>query len=139
MANIGRFEDLEVWRKARELIRAVYASSNEEPFSGDFGLHDQIRWAVVSVMSNIAEGFERLGDVELRRFLSIARGWAGEVKVQLYVALDAGLIDNVQFNSLTRLQRKQEVSSEVLCAIWLKGRESRVETSKTGNRQPWDP
>jgi len=100
MAKIERFEDIEAWRKARELTKAVYAASNEGPFSRDFGLRDQIRRAAVSVMSNIAEGFERGADAEFRHFLSIAKGSAGEVKAQLYVAQDAGLVDKMQFDSL---------------------------------------
>jgi four helix bundle protein len=80
MARIERFEDIEAWQQARELTRAIYAVSNEGRFSRDFGLRDQIRRAAVSVMSNIAEGFERHGDTEFRRFLAIAKGSAGEVK-----------------------------------------------------------
>lgn len=100
MATIERFEDIEAWRKARELARDVYALSSDGPLARDFGLRDQIRRAAVSVMSNIAEGFERGGDVEFRRFLSIAKGSAGEVKAQLYVALDAGMISQDVFDSL---------------------------------------
>jgi four helix bundle protein len=100
MAKIENFEDIEAWKNARELARQIYAISSEGPFARDFGLRDQIRRAAVSVMSNIAEGFERGGDVEFRRFLAIAKGSAGEVKAQLYVALDAGLIDKVQFELL---------------------------------------
>jgi len=100
MAKIERFEDVEAWQKARDLTRQIYAVSNDGAFSRDFGLRDQIRRAAVSIMSNIAEGFERGGDVEFRRFLAIAKGSAGEVKAQLYVALDAGLIDQTQFGSL---------------------------------------
>lgn len=103
MAKIERFEDIEAWQKARELTKAVYAVSNEGPFSHDFGLRDQIRRAAVSVMSNIAEGFERGGDAEFRRFLAIAKGSDGEVKAQLYIALDAKLIDQGQFESLYKL------------------------------------
>ena len=69
-------------------------------FSRDFGLCDQIRRAAVSVMPNIAEGFERGGNVEFQRFLSIAKGLAGEVRAQLYVAFDSGLIDKAEFDSL---------------------------------------
>lgn len=103
MAKIERFEDIEAWQKARELVRKVYAVSNEGAFARDFGLRDQMQRAAVSIMSNIAEGFERGGDVEFRRFLSIAKGSAGEVKAQLYAALDAGLIDRACFNDLYRL------------------------------------
>lgn len=100
MATIERFEDIEAWKKARELARDVYALSSDGPLARDFGLRDQIRRAAVSVMSNIAEGFERGGDVEFRRFLCIAKGSAGEVKAQLYVALDAGMISQDVFDSL---------------------------------------
>ena len=100
MATITKFEDIEAWQKARELTRDVYAASNIGLFAKDYGLRDQMRRAVVSIMSNIAEGFERGGDVEFRRFLAIAKGSAGEVKAQLYVALDAGLIDQTTFDSL---------------------------------------
>lgn len=100
MAKIEKFEDIEAWKKARKLAREIYAISNEGLFARDFGLRDQIRRAAVSVMSNIAEGFERGGDVEFRRFLAIAKGSAGEVKAQLYVALDAGMIDQAKFDSL---------------------------------------
>lgn len=103
MVKIKRFEDIEAWKKARELTQEIYAVSNEGSFARDFGLRDQIRRAAVSVISNIAEGFERGGDVEFRRFLAIAKGSAGEVKAQLYVALDAGLINQDQFDSLYRM------------------------------------
>ncbi|SPF46227.1 S23 ribosomal protein [Syntrophobacter sp. SbD1] len=103
MAKIERFEDIEAWQKSRELASVVYGVSNQGPFSRDFGLRDQIRRAVVSVMSNIAEGFERGGNVEFRRFLSIAKGSAGEGKAQIYVAFDTGLIDKAQFDSLYRM------------------------------------
>ena len=100
MAGIERFEDMEAWQKARELARKVYALSNEGAFSRDFELRGQIRRAAVSVMSNIAEGYERGGDAEFRRFLAIAKGSAGEVKAQLYVALDAGFISKPRFDQL---------------------------------------
>ncbi len=100
MAGIERFEDMEAWQKARELARKVYELSNEGAFSRDFELRGQIRRAAVSVMSNIAEGYERGGDAEFRRFLAIAKGSAGEVKAQLYVALDAGFISKPRFDQL---------------------------------------
>lgn len=103
MARIERFEDIQAWQKARELARAIYAISDVGSFSRDFGLRDQIRRAAVSIMANIAEGFERGGDAEFRRFLAIAKGSTGEVKAQLYVALDAGLIERTQFDHLYEL------------------------------------
>lgn len=102
MAKIERFEDIEVWQKARGLSKAIYAVTGDGAFARDFGLSDQIRRAAVSVMSNIAEGFERGSNKEFIQFLYIAKGSAGEVRAQLYVALDQGYIDQNGFNSLKR-------------------------------------
>ncbi len=86
MATIKHFEDIDAWKKARKLTAAVYAHSNTGRFSKDFGLREQMRKAAVSIMSNIAEGFERGGRSEFIQFLAIAKGSAGEVEAQLYVA-----------------------------------------------------
>ena len=103
MATIRRFEDIEAWQKARELAREVYRCSKVGPFSKDFGLRDQMRRASVSVMSNIAEGFERGGTSEFVQFLAIAKGSAGEVEAQLYVALDQAYIGEEEFAFLKGL------------------------------------
>jgi len=102
MASIQKFEDIEAWQKARELTWQVYTLSGSGQFSRDFGLRDQIRRAAVSIMSNIAEGFERGSNKEFIQFLYIAKGSAGEVRAQLYVALDQGYIDRKNFDSLSR-------------------------------------
>jgi four helix bundle protein len=101
MNAFQRFEDIEAWQKARELTKAIYALSNDGQFSRDFGLRDQVRRASVSIMSNIAEGFERGGDKEFLQFVSLAKGSSGEVRAQLYVALDAGYIDQQTFSRLS--------------------------------------
>jgi four helix bundle protein len=88
MATAQQFEDLRVWQEARELNRAVYAASKQRAFYRDIGLREQIRRAAVSVMSNIAEGFERGSRREFVQFLNVAKGSNGEVRSQLYVALD---------------------------------------------------
>jgi|SRR5581483_3348517 len=103
MAPITRFEDVEAWRKGRELARRVYQVSAKGAFAQDFGLRDQIRRAAVSVISNIAEGFERDGNRELRQFLSLAKGSVGELRAQLYVALDAHFISAAEFEDLNVL------------------------------------
>ena len=103
MSTFQNFEDIEAWQKARELTRRVYDVSDVGPFARDFGLRDQIRRADVSVMSNIAEGFERSGTAEFVQFLSNAKGSAGEVRAQLYVALDRKYIDTTTFQELTQL------------------------------------
>ena len=90
MATIQRFEEILSWQKARELTREIYAVSNDGGLARDFGLKDQLRRASLSIMSNIAEGFERSGNKEFIQFLSIAKGSAGEVRSQLCIALDQG-------------------------------------------------
>ena len=100
MESLKKFEDIEAWQKARELTREVYALSGSGTFARDFGLCDQIRRAAVSVMSNIAEGFERGGSAEFSQFLAIAKGSAGEVEAQLYVAFDQKYISKAQFDSI---------------------------------------
>lgn len=103
MATMTTFEDIEAWQKSRELTREVYAVSNTGLFAKDYGLRDQIRRATVSIMSNIAEGFERGGDRECGQFIALAKGSSAEVRAQLYVALDQGYIDQPTFDRLAEL------------------------------------
>ncbi len=92
-----RFEELDVWQRARELTRSVYDLSDQGAFARDFGLRDQMRRAAVSVMSNIAEGFESRTQQLFVDFLGRARGSAGELRAQLYVALDREYLTQDQF------------------------------------------
>jgi four helix bundle protein len=103
MAKINSFEEIQAWQKARELNKEIYKISNKGSFNKDFGLRDQIRRASISILSNIAEGFERNGSKEFKQFLSIAKGSAGEVRAQLYVALDLEHITKEEFEKLNRL------------------------------------
>jgi len=98
VALIQRFEDLEAWKISREVTKEIYRISKNDLFARDYGLRDQICRASVSTMSNIAEGFERDGDKEFINFLSIAKGSSGEVRSQLYVALDQNYISESEFN-----------------------------------------
>ena len=88
MATFKKFEEIEAWKKARRLTKQIYAASGTGAFAKDFSLRDQIRRASVSIMSNIAEGYDRSGTGEFVRFLAIAKGSAAEVRSQLYVAFD---------------------------------------------------
>lgn len=102
MATIKKFEDLEIWKEARLLaneIRLVVISSE---LKNDFRFKDQIQASSGSIMDNIAEGFERNGNLEFRQFLSIAKGSAGETRSQLYRALDYGYINNEKFEILKK-------------------------------------
>ncbi len=100
MASIERFESIEAWQEARKLARAIYEVTSSGEFAKDFGLKDQIRRASVSIMSNIAEGFERGGDKEFVQFLSLAKASSGEVRSHLYVAMDQCYLSKDQFASL---------------------------------------
>jgi len=103
MATFKKFEEITVWRKSRELTKLVYEATKREKFARDFALRDQIRRASVSIMSNIAEGFERSGTAEFNQFLATAKGSAGEVRAQLYVALDQCYLEHDFFDKLTFL------------------------------------
>ncbi|HSV33859.1 MAG TPA: four helix bundle protein [Pyrinomonadaceae bacterium] len=98
--KIEKFEDFIAWQKARKLTRAIYKATTLERFARDFGLKDQIRRSAVSIMSNIAEGFERGRPSEFHQFLSIAKGSCAELRSQLYVALDVGYITSDHFQQL---------------------------------------
>ncbi|MGQ2983711.1 four helix bundle protein [Flavobacterium sp.] len=95
MATILRFEDLEIWQEARRLAKEIHTLSVETELKTDFKLKAQIKDSSGSVMDNIAEGFERDGNMEFRQFLSIAKGSAGEARSQLYRVYDCGYI-NIQ-------------------------------------------
>ena len=106
--KIQRFEDLIAWQKALDLTREVYRVTRQGEFAKDFGLKDQIQRASVSIMSNIAEGFERGGRNEFHQFLSTAKASCAEVRSQLYVALNVGYLDNSTFAKL--LEQAEEVA-----------------------------
>ena len=101
MAGIERFEDIEAWRGARALVTATYQVTGQGAFATDFGLRDQLRRAAVSIMSNIAEGFERGSSKDFRHFLVVAKASAAEVRSLLYVALDLGYIDDEAHTELS--------------------------------------
>ncbi len=103
MSKVYKFEDLFIWKKAFELSREIYRITANESFSRDWGLRNQIRRAAVSVMSNIAEGFERYSNPDFARFLAIARGSCAEVKSQLYLAKSINYISEDDFRTLHEL------------------------------------
>ncbi len=103
MATLNSFEDLKVWQKARVLCKEVFKIMNEEPFSKDYRLKNQINGSSGSIMDNIAEGFGRQGNNEFLNFLTISNGSALEVKSQLYRALDRQYITQNKFDELATL------------------------------------
>jgi four helix bundle protein len=108
MAGAQRFEDLVAWQKARLLTGDIYRVTRVGDLSRDFALIRQMQRAAVSIMSNIAEGYERNRPGEFHQFLSIAKGSCGELRSQLYVAHDAGLLSSEQFADLR--SQAEEVS-----------------------------
>ena len=100
MATITQFEDLEIWQEARKLAKEVFILSKETFLKTDFRFKEQIKASSGSVMDNIAEGFERDGNLEFRQFLSIAKGSAGETRSQIYRLYDCEYISEEQFKDL---------------------------------------
>ncbi len=98
--HVASFEDLIAWQKARGLTRAITEMTGKPPVSRKFAFRDQIERAAVSVMSNIAEGYERGCRAEFHHMLSISKGSCAEVRSLLYVALDAGYVSEAQFQDL---------------------------------------
>lgn len=94
MSKVERFEDLQVWQMAHDLSVSIYRLTRDGTFSKDWGLRDQIQRASVSVMSNIAEGFERYSRQEFKQFLSIARGSCAEVRSQIQLAKSLGYVSD---------------------------------------------
>lgn len=100
MAKILRFEDLEVWQKARALTKEIYILTDDNKFRKDYVLSQQIRKSAISVVSNIAEGFARRTNKEFIQFLYISHGSIAEIEAQLYVAFDLTYITQQIFNRL---------------------------------------
>jgi four helix bundle protein len=100
MATITKFEDLEIWQEARKLTKEINIISKETDLKQDFRFKEQIKASSGSVMDNIAEGFERDGNLEFRQFLSIAKGSAGETRSQIYRLFDYEYISEEKFTEL---------------------------------------
>ena len=111
MATILKFEDIIAWQKALELSDLIYSHSNKEKFSKYFGLRDQMRRASISVISNIAEGFEREGNNQFIFFLLVAKASAGELRAQLYIARNQNYISMNEFEIIN--QKVIEVSKTI--------------------------
>ena len=119
MGKIERFEDIEAWQKAREVVKEVYKTCRVQGFRNDYSLTDQIKRSAVSIMANIAEGFARRTNKEFINFLGIAHTSAAELQSHLYVALDQEYISDSDFSKI--YNDAEEVSKMVLgCMNYLK-------------------
>lgn len=114
MTTAKRFEDLGVWQRAKDLTNLIYKYSTDGTFARDFGLRDQMRRAAVSIMSNIAEGFESQTQAQFIKYLGLAKGSAGELRAQLCIARDQGYISEENFSELFLLA---EICSKQLARI----------------------
>jgi four helix bundle protein len=103
MATVDRFEDLDVWKRARELANMIYDFSEAGAFARDYGLREQMRRAAISTLSNIAEGFESRTQALFIEFLGRTKGFAGELRAQLYIAIDQTYITQDQFDMSSKL------------------------------------
>ena len=99
------------WQKARELTRAIYEVTRRGAFAKDYGLTGQMQRAAVSIMSNIAEGFERGGLAEFHQFLSTAKASCGELRSQLHIAFDVGYLDQ---NAYARLHMQADEAGRII-------------------------
>lgn len=127
MSHITRFEELIAWQKARVLTKEIYRITRQGAFAKDYGLTNQIQRAAVSIMSNIAEGFERNKRGEFHQFLSIAKSSCAEVRSQLYVAFDCEYINEKDFE---RLMAQADEVARILGAL-----RARVEQQRNQQRK----
>lgn len=100
MGRVNRFEDLECWKEARELVKQVYQACNHEPLNKDFDTRNQFKRAALGIMNNIAEGFARYSQKDFTKFLDYAQSSASEVKSMLYVLQDQAYLNTQTIQNL---------------------------------------
>jgi four helix bundle protein len=132
MEKVTRFEELWIWQQARLLVRQIYGDCSNGKASRDFGFRAQIQRAGVSIMNNVAEGFERSTDPDFARFLDVAKGSCGEVRSLYYVAEDLGYVDSAMAEERRSTTRRLAAGIKSL-ADFLRG------ASATTPLRPLDP
>ncbi len=103
MPKVDRFEDLEVWKNARTLANAIYRLTQKGLLAKDFGMRDQMQRAAVSILSNVAEGFESQTQNMFAEYLGRSKASAGELRAQLYLSVDLAYISQDEFNQVMEL------------------------------------
>ncbi|HKK44590.1 MAG TPA: four helix bundle protein [Balneolaceae bacterium] len=112
MSHVKQFEDLQIWKDSRIIVGDVYKlTSSNDRISRDFGFKDQLHRAAVSVMNNIAEGFERDGDTSFKQFLGYSKSSCGEVRSMIYLAKDLGYIKTEEADDL--INRLKVLSKQI--------------------------
>jgi four helix bundle protein len=130
--KIKKFEDLKIWKLALETTKEIYDLTMKEKFLKDFKLKDQIRRAIISVSSNIVEGFEKNNNNEFIRFLKISKGSVGEARNQLYIALAVGYINQKEFDGVN--EKLENLASQIGKFIsYLENLKKEKSTRKTRN------
>jgi four helix bundle protein len=109
--KINRFEELAIWKQSLAVTKEVYDYTSRPKFSKDFALREQIRRAVISISSNIVEGFEKNNNNEFIRFLKIAKGSAGETRNQLYIAQAADYLTGIELNKINA--KVEDLSNQI--------------------------
>lgn len=98
--KINKFEELQIWKLSLKITKDIYDITSKKEFAKDFGLRDQIRRAIISVSSNVVEGFEKNNNNEFIRFLKMSKGSVGEVRSQLHIALAVNYITQGEFDHI---------------------------------------
>ena len=131
--KITRFEDIEAWQVARSLTNRIYQVTKTGVFSKDYGLKDQVRRAAVSIMANIAEGFDAGSGAEFARFLAYAQRSCSEVQSELYVALDQRYMSNEEFIEFYELTAKTKSKIGAFIKYLNEARRTKHEERSTKN------
>jgi four helix bundle protein len=131
MGTVKKFEDLEIWKSAREICSQIFLIKEKTGLKTDFKLYNQLNGSSGSIMDNIAEGFERNGNREFIQFLAISKASCGETRSQLYRALDRNYIEKEEFdvlyNKLVQLSRQISSFINYLQKSDLKGTKFRTD------------
>ena len=131
MTGNRSFENTEVWKDARSLIKDIFRATKSELMKHEYFLQDQMKWSALFILSNISEGFERDGNKELIQYLSYAKGSAGELRAQLIAGYDMGLLSLQDFEQLhdkvVSISRQLSGFIEYLKNFSMKGRKFEVE------------
>lgn len=133
--KIRKFEELDIWKLSLKITKDIYDLTAKKEFSKDFKLRDQVRGAIISVSSNIVEGFEKNNNNEFVRFLKIAKGSVGETRNQLYIALAINYISQLEFKNTNK--NLEDLANQIgkLISYLEKFKKDKLANSPTRNKK----